>query len=155
MGIRCKSFEGILCRLLKNNKAKCSHKECTIHELIRLFRSAVVENSVFFVVFVSEESCKLSGEPMYHSKVEWTKILIKWKVCKVFINVEEKCIFEVLWWLTVGHPIQFIYILSEIRMNFAKYLKYVIMPKLNVINRLFLDKTIVMKNLDEVWYSLI
>ena len=46
---------------------------------------------------------------MDHGKVQRTKVLVKWHVSKVVINVEEEGIFVVLGRLMVRDPVQLVY----------------------------------------------
>jgi hypothetical protein len=68
-----------------------------------------MEDSVLLIVVVSQQSGEFTAVPMDHCQVQRPKILVKWIVCKVVIDVEEEGVLEVLGRLSITDPIQFIY----------------------------------------------
>ena len=75
------------------------HQEGAVHHFVRFIRGAVVEDPVILVRLVPEESSQLSRVSVNHCKVQWTEVLIKWKILEIIINVEKEGIFVVLRWL--------------------------------------------------------
>ena len=74
-----------------------------------------MEDLVFRVALVSQESGQFSGVPMDHCDVEGSEVLVEGEVSQVVVDVKEKCILVVLWWLGACDPVEFVYTLSEFR----------------------------------------
>lgn len=95
-------FISCLGRHLEDDDHECSHKESSIyHPVTWSIGCAVVEYPVLRVVLVSQESCQLTSISMNHGQVERSKILIKWEIGQIIVNIEEESILEVLWWFCV------------------------------------------------------
>jgi len=45
---------------------------------------------------------------VYHGEIERTEVFIEWEICQIVINIEEKGIFEILWWLDIRYPVEFV-----------------------------------------------
>lgn len=68
-----------------------------------------MENSILLKFSISQQPGELPGEPMNHSEIERTEILIEGEVLEIIINIEEESIFEILWCFAVRYPIEFVY----------------------------------------------
>ena len=100
---------GLLGRAFEDDDHETAHQEGAVYHLFGPFGSAVVEYTVFIVVFVPKESGELPRVSMYHCQIKWTEILVERHVSQIVVDVEEKGLFEVLRWLVVRDPIKFIY----------------------------------------------
>lgn len=99
---------GMLSGGFQDNDHERGHQEGTVDHFVWFIRCAVVEDPVILVRFVSEESGQLSGVSVNHSKVQWTEVLIKWKIGEIVVDIEKECIFVVLRWLGIRYPKEFI-----------------------------------------------
>lgn len=104
--IRLKLFMSLISSHLKDNDHESTHQEGSIDHFVSWsVTRTVMENPVFLIVLISKQPCKLSTISMNHCQIEWTKVLVEWKISKIIINVEKECVFEVLWRLGVWNPI--------------------------------------------------
>jgi len=46
---------------------------------------------------------------MNHGQIQRSKIFVEWEISQVIVDVEEESILIILWWLSIGNPIQFFY----------------------------------------------
>jgi len=99
--IRSEHAIGLLGCTLEDYYHEGAHKERTVHHLVRLVRSAVVEDTVAFVVIVFKKSRQLARKPMDHGQIERSKVLVEREVRKVVVDVEEERVLVVLWRLRV------------------------------------------------------
>lgn len=67
-----------------------------------------MEDPVFRVSVVSQQSCKLSRVSVHHCEVQGTEVLVEREVSKVIINVEEESVLKVLWRFDVTDPVQLV-----------------------------------------------
>lgn len=44
---------------------------------------------------------------MNHGQIQRSKIFVEWEISQVIVDVEEESILIILWWLSIGNPIQF------------------------------------------------
>lgn len=87
---------GLVSRALKDYNHETSHEEGSVDHLLRFLRSAVVEDPVISIIFISKKPCQLSTISMDHSNIQWPKILVKRHVSKIVVDVEEEGILKVL-----------------------------------------------------------
>tara|TARA_B110000305_G_scaffold198534_1_gene224733 strand:+ start:1429 stop:1725 length:297 start_codon:yes stop_codon:yes gene_type:complete len=97
--VRSEHFVGLFCGTFEDNNHERGHQEGAVHHFVRFIRCAVVEDPVILIRLIPEESSQLPRVPVNHSEVQWTKVLIKWKVGEIIIDIEKECIFIVLRWL--------------------------------------------------------
>lgn len=100
---------GLVCRHLENNDHEGAHQESTVdHFVTWIPRGAVMEYTILLVILISKKSGKFSCISVNHSEIQWAEVFVEWEVCEIVVDVEEECILEVLWWLVIRNPIQFI-----------------------------------------------
>lgn len=100
---------GLVGRHLKDDNHEGAHQESTVdHFVTGIPRGAVMEYTILLVILVSKESGEFSCISVNHSEVQWAEVLVEWEVREIVINVKEERILEVLWWLVIRNPIQFI-----------------------------------------------
>ena len=101
-------FIGMFSGNFENDYTERGHQEGAVHHFVRFLRGAVVEDPVVLIILIPEESSQLSRVSVNHCKVQWTEVLIKWKILEIIINVEKEGIFVVLRWLRIRYPKEFI-----------------------------------------------
>lgn len=100
---------GLFCRHLKDNNHEGTHQESSVdHFVTGISRGAVMEYTILLVILISKESGKFSCISVNHSEVQWAEVLVEWEVREIVVDVKEECVLEVLWWLVIRNPIEFI-----------------------------------------------
>jgi len=90
---------GLFSGAFEDHNHERGHQEGAVDHFVRFIRCAVVEDPVILIRLIPEESSQFSRVPVNHSKVQWTKVLIKWKIGEIIIDIEKEGIFVVLRWL--------------------------------------------------------
>jgi hypothetical protein len=107
--VRLEDFISLLRRTLENDNHEAAHEESSVYHLLGLFRCAVVEDPIFIVVLIPQESGELPGISVYHGKIQWSEILVEGHIGQIVVNIEEKGVLVVLWGLEVTQPVKFVY----------------------------------------------
>ena len=68
-----------------------------------------MEDTVVGVVLISQQTSKLSAVTVNHCQVQGTEVFVEREIGEVVVDVEEEGILEVLRWLHVTNPVQFVY----------------------------------------------
>ena len=55
---------------------------------------------------------------MDHGQIERPKVLVEREVSEIVIDVEEEGVLEVLWWSQVTNPIELVYIIRKMNINY-------------------------------------
>lgn len=101
---------GLLRRHLEDDDHEGAHQESSVdHFVAGIHRGTIMEDAILLVVLIPEKSGELSCISVDHCEIERAEVLVEWEVGEIIVNIEEECILEVLWWLVIRNPIQFIY----------------------------------------------
>lgn len=106
--VRFEHLVSLLSRTLEDDDHEAAHQEGPVHHLLRLLGSAIVEHLIFGVIFVPEESGELPRVSVYHCQIKWPEIFVKRHVSQIIVDVEEESLLEVLRWLIIRYPKEFI-----------------------------------------------
>ena len=107
--VRSEHIPGFFGCALQDYYHESTHQECPIDHFIGLVGSAVVEDSVIRIVFVSQQAGELSRVSMHHCEVQRPEIFVEREVSKIIINIEKECVLVILRWFRTRNPVQFIY----------------------------------------------
>ena len=100
---------GRICAHFQNHDAKGTHEESPVDHFMSLVCArAVVENFVFRVSLISEKSGQFTAVPVHHGEIQRSKVFVEREISEISINVEEKCVFEVLRRLHIRYPVQLV-----------------------------------------------